>query len=75
MTRKDYIVIADILRQTRNAPFKPQEVMQTCDLMAEMFAVALAADNPRFDKQHFLAVARGQKPLVSRPNRKAASNG
>ena len=30
-------------------------------------------DNPRFDREHFLAVVRGERDLNSRPARKQAA--
>ncbi len=43
----------------------PQAVQE----IANAFACALANDNPRFNREHFLAVALGQKGLHSRPSR------
>ena len=37
---------------------------------ARLIADELAADNPRFDREHFLAVVRGERDLNSRPGRK-----
>jgi len=34
---------------------------------AESIARALAADNSRFNREHFLAVVRGEKAITSRP--------
>ena len=58
MTRKDYRLIAGALRESYkvgnyNAP--------------ELIADALATDNPRFDRDFFLQVVRGEKPLNARP--------
>jgi hypothetical protein len=71
MTRKDYIVIAGVLRRVYSTcldvynPSNPQAVQE----MANAFACALSKDNPRFNREHFLAVALGQKGLHSRPSR------
>ena len=74
MTRKDYILIADCLRQARNNPNVPLEhfefAKQAVDSAAKMIGVQLQADNARFDIVHFLAVVRGEKDLNSRPARR-----
>lgn len=36
-------------------------------------ADVLAKDNPRFDREHFLAVVRGERALNSKPPRKAVA--
>lgn len=77
MTRKDYIVIAEALRIAVNRT-KIDEKAEggtfphaTSGVIAasEEIADALARDNHRFNKQHFLAVIRGEKALMSRPSR------
>lgn len=77
MTRKDYIRIADGLnsgyREARSQYDSPihgdcvasKAVINT----AELIALRLADDNPRFNRDHFLAVVRGEKELTSRPHR------
>jgi hypothetical protein len=71
MTRKDYILIADALRSEKpNDGWDPNKRVQW-DLDCKAIAQALAGDNPRFDREHFLAVVRGEKPLNSKPGRKA----
>jgi hypothetical protein len=71
MTRKDYIIIAGVLRHAYSTcldvhnPSNPQAVQE----MANAFACALAKDNSRFNREHFLAVVLGQKELLSRPSR------
>lgn len=52
--------------------YKP-ELMPAVRNVAEDIADALATDNPRFDREHFLAVVRGEKDLNSRPVRKAVN--
>jgi hypothetical protein len=77
MTRKDYLVIAEALRITMNRTQIDERTEggtyshATSGVMAagEEIADALARDNCRFNKQHFLAVIRGQKELHSRPGR------
>lgn len=65
MTRKDYIAIATCLRQHRSISRHPETVEESahrlCDVMAD--------DNPRFDREHFMAVIRGEREIHSRPPR------
>ena len=71
MTRKDYILIAEALRKQFthsldvNMPTNPQAVLQ----VADSIACALAQDNAKFNREHFLAVVRGEKSLTSHPSR------
>jgi len=79
MTRKDYIVIAEALRITVNRTKSDEEAEggmyphATSGVMgaSEEVADALARENHRFDKQHFLAVVRGEKDLNSHPCRRS----
>ena len=80
MTRKDYIILAEALNLTmarveldevnegQQYPHAAAGVMA----VAEELADALKRDNGRFDREHFLAVVRGERELQSRPPRKAA---
>jgi len=80
MTRKDYIVIASALRnayQKEEMDSKyarkgetPRTNMQGLETAACSLAAALQVDNDRFDRDHFLAVVRGEKGLNSRPSRR-----
>lgn len=85
MTRKDYIAIAEALRYARGHAMAargrdfttsdgPAE-MELAGVMAasEYIANAMKDDNPRFDREHFLAVVRGERELQSRPPRRAAA--
>lgn len=77
MTRKDYIAIASALADARaevlGRAHYSQQTIQACEdgvLRAATFiAMRMEADNPRFDRDHFLAVVRGEKALGSRPAR------
>lgn len=74
MTRKDYIKLAEALRYARgHALANPCNPVAAIDDVlngaAEYIANALANDNGRFDRTHFLAVVRGEKSLTSRPPR------
>ena len=68
MTRKDYILIAEGFRVARSTS-ATDEMIRGLDGAVEFVAVQLKRDNPRFDKQHFFAVIRGEKELLSRPSR------
>jgi hypothetical protein len=72
VTRKDYLLIAKALRKAyRIAGDRPMpyasDIMQNVESVSIMLADALAADNPRFDREHFLAVVRGERELNSKP--------
>lgn len=41
---------------------------------AKYIADALGMDNPKFDRSHFLAVVRGEKPVNSRPASSSSSS-
>jgi len=66
MTRKDYILIAEVLRiEYLNCDdgYRAEEAIHRIAMeMADM----LHRDNPRFDREHFLAVVRGERELQSR---------
>lgn len=74
MTRKDYILIAEALKASSPVeahrfsayPSTPNEAF-----VNTLVAVtdALAKDNPRFNRDHFIAVVCGEKDLHSRPPR------
>lgn len=80
MTRKDYILIANALNFTLHKAWGHDATNGTTGkvgnnaagvmLAAGQIAHALEADNPRFDRMHFLAVVRGDKALTSRPAKK-----
>jgi hypothetical protein len=80
MTRKDYIVIASALRdayqqEEMNNKYAIQGEptrtnMQALETASCCIAAALRVDNDRFDRDHFLAVVRGEKGLNSRPSRR-----
>ena len=79
MTRKDYIAIAEALRYARGHAMAANPNHDGGNVEAELSGVMAAAeyianvmteDNPRFDREHFLAVVRGEKELTSRPSRK-----
>lgn len=71
MTRKDYVVIAEALRDCFSHSLdvytctNPQAVLE----ISNRIAAGLANENPRFNREHFLAVVRGDKALHSRPSR------
>jgi hypothetical protein len=71
MTRKDYILLAEALRvQYHNTKIFANDGMSRGVLgAAEEIADALQRDNSRFNRDHFLAVVRGEKDLHSHPAR------
>ena len=54
MTRKDYILIAEVLK---NFPTYAEQPTDDRDAMAYDFADRLASENPRFDRTRFLIAA------------------
>jgi len=52
MTRKDYILIAKAMKESRETEKKRNEPV--VDSAAHTLASYLACDNPRFDRQRFL---------------------
>lgn len=56
MTKKDYVLIAKALRGARTAlPSERPDAVQQSEDDAHSIADALAQDNPRFDRDRFLA--------------------
>lgn len=72
MTRKDYILLADALRKGYACAGREQREARFSSLNTTigLIADALAQDSARFDRDHFLAVVRGERDLRSRPSRK-----
>lgn len=69
MTRKDYILIAGALKNALNLTNGNCHHRDGVRDTAYQIAVALESDNPRFDRDHFLAVVRGERDINSRPSR------
>jgi hypothetical protein len=72
MTRKDYILLANVLRIARNnaSPATQGDLsLFVIDQLTEDLCSELKRDNPRFNREHFLAVVKGLKGLQSRPSR------
>ena len=68
MARKDYIRIAKAFYYARNwEQVKEANAVVLIERLAQVVADELADDNPRFDREHFLAVVRGEKALESKP--------
>jgi hypothetical protein len=78
MSRKDYILIARALRYAYkddapvSSPFGAniREHQRTVIMAASRIAIELEGNNPHFNREHFLAVVRGEKDLNSRPARR-----
>ena len=57
MTRKDYVLIAAALKSAHDGHNgRPQALRGVADA-ADRIAIALARDNPRFDRERFLKAA------------------
>ena len=70
MTRKDYILLASAFTSAYNSNNARDAIAKIgIDEAVYWVTDALRADNPRFDREHFLAVVRGEKDLNSRPAR------
>lgn len=66
MTRKDYNLIADAIKNTRLPVSLTDErfylmMLAATRTIAESVADGLAGDNPRFDRERFLKAALGEK--------------
>lgn len=70
MTRKDYILIASALRKRilfEASIESLREIRGGVMLAALSIADAILFSNPKFDREHFLAMVRGEKALDSKP--------
>ena len=77
MTRKHYILLAEALRKASEIHVADefQRGKKTgIAVAAEFVADALQRDNLRFNREHFLAVVRGEKDLHSRPSRNGGAS-
>lgn len=54
MTKKDYIAIAEVLRELGNAGVRSFDSAEDCIAIAHAFADILQRDNPRFDRARFV---------------------
>lgn len=64
MTRKDYVALAEAFRAVTTEPWTDGE--DTWVRCLEAVADVLAADNPRFDRERFLAAASNEPERGSR---------
>jgi hypothetical protein len=72
MTRKDYIILARALNSTYRSACESKQSADVLEaILRTSYSVAseLAADNSRFNGEHFMQVVRGVKDLNSRPSR------
>jgi hypothetical protein len=86
MTRKDYIILAEALRvQYHRGMLGANDADASLAKSGRCFvsgvyqaaseiADALQRDNSRFNREHFLAVVRGEKELHSRPSRNGGAS-
>jgi hypothetical protein len=61
MTRKDYVMIAQVLRTAINYERdfnKSEESAKAIQSVAEFMAGVLAQDNPRFDRDRFIKAVK-----------------
>lgn len=58
MTRKDYVAIAQTISKVRAEAFNKEDAL---DRLTDEMSRLLKADNPRFDRERFVA-ACGVKP-------------
>jgi hypothetical protein len=54
MTRKDFELIADVLRDVRESYADNNVSTQHVDTVAKCFAIRLQGTNPRFDQDRFM---------------------
>jgi hypothetical protein len=70
--RRNAVIVLESARRVKdstNPPAYECGVINGIDYAADEIADALAQDNPRFNREHFLAVVHGEKDLNSRPRR------
>lgn len=60
MTRKDYIKLADLLKENRQAWNQSSVALEAIDDIERGLCVILAEDNSNFDRQRFIDAAGGQ---------------
>jgi hypothetical protein len=85
MTRRDYILIAEVLRVEWNLAHlaekaivnggTPRVEREVIEKIALELCDSLHRDNPRFNADHFMAVVRMEKDLQSHPKRGGARCG
>ena len=76
MTRKDYILIAGVFNRRINAiadGATDREIFGAVKSTAMHMATALATDNPRFDRERFLAACGVDKGETLLKNYRAAT--
>jgi len=58
MTKKDYILIASVLKESKSFPIEIREtnkkIITINDLISEKMADVLQKENPRFNREKFL---------------------
>ena len=54
MTRKDYVMLAEILKENRKDFIEGEDGFSLLNILAHQIANGLEADNPRFDRARFL---------------------
>jgi len=69
MTRKDYSLLAEVLRTHRRSVYQSAENLIQCSVLEQNLGARLLQDNPRFDVRNFLAVVRGEKDYTAKRQR------
>jgi hypothetical protein len=60
MSHKDYVLLAGALAEGKPDTFAPGAFVNGYATAVLQVARALARDNPRFDRERFMAAARGE---------------
>ena len=66
MTRKDYVLIAQILKQNSKDFIAGEDGFAVIQIIAKQLADALETDNPRFDRDRFLVACGVTSDLSQR---------
>ena len=69
MTAKDYVRLARAFRNTLAESNEPEYRMAVRSA-AYQVSCECAEDNPKFDREHFMAVVNGDRDLLSKPPKK-----
>ncbi len=71
-SKRHYQFVAEKLfyaTQWESSKREQETIDYTIRRLAEVFADEFECDNERFNREHFLAVVRGERPINSRPPR------
>lgn len=68
-SKRHYVVIANVLRGEYAQSGEHEHERAMVYIVADALADELERDNPSFNREHFLAVVRGEREPDSRPPR------